>query len=297
MRILITGITGLLGRSLYNTTRKEHKLCGLYYPERDLPITFDIPVFPINITEKKIMAKIIKDFKPDVVIHTAGIGNVDYAEQNKEEAHRINVGGTRTIIDLCEQNDIRLIYISSNAVFNGNDPLYSETDSTGPIHYYGKLKVEAEELVKSIKTDWVIVRPILMYGWPYPAERSNLVVFWLNTLRSCQPIKVVDNVYSKPLYSHSCAEAIWAIIDQKKKGLYHVAGLDHLSLYEFALLTANVFQLNEKLINPVPDSYFPELTPRPRDTSFSTEKIERELGFKPMSVREGLLHMKMSEEK
>jgi dTDP-4-dehydrorhamnose reductase len=296
MRILITGITGLLGGSLYNTARIEHKLCGLYYPERDLQVAFDVPVFPVNITEKEMMTRIIKDFKPDVIIHTAGVGNVDYAEQNKEDTHGINIGGTRTVIDLCEQNNIRLIYISSNAVFNGNDPLYSETDSISPINYYGKLKVEAEELVRSSKTDWAIVRPILMYGWPYPGERSNHVVSWVSTLRSCKPIKVVDNVYSKPLYSYSCAEVIWAIIDQKKKGLYHVAGLDHISLYEFALLTANVFQLDEKLITPVPDTYFPELAPRPRDTSFNTEKMERELGLRPMSVREGLLHMKKIEE-
>lgn len=297
MRILITGITGLLGRSLYNTTSREHDLCGLYYPERNLPIAFDVLVFSVDITDEEIMAKITKDFKPDVIIHTAGIGNVDYAEQNKKETHRINVGGTQTIIDLCEEDNIRLIYISSNAVFSGNNPLYSEEDNMSPVNYYGELKVEAEKLVKSSKTDWVIIRPILMYGWPYPGERSNHVVIWLNALRSGQPIKVVDNVYSKPLYSHSCAEAIWTIIEQKKKGLYHVAGLDHISLYEFALLTADVFQLDKELITPVPDTYFSELAPRPRDTSFSTEKIEKEFGFKPLGVREGLLHMMMFEEK
>jgi dTDP-4-dehydrorhamnose reductase len=242
------------------------------------------------------MGDIFEWAKPEVVIHTAGIGSVDYAEQNKEETHRVNVGGTQTIINLCRKKNIRLIYISSNAVFNGNDPLYSEENNVNPINYYGKLKVEAEELVKESKIDWAIVRPILMFGWPYPGERSNHVLFWLNALRSGKPVKVVDNVFSKPLYAQSCAQTIWAIIEQKKNGLYHVAGMDHMSLYEFALLTADVFELDGSLITPVPDSYFPELAPRPRDTSFSTKKMERELGVKPMSVREGLLHMKIMEE-
>lgn len=294
--MLITGITGLLGRSLYATSRGQHEIGGVYYPERDLPIPFKIPIYAIDAAERKGMFTALKVFKPDVIIHTAGIGNVDYAEQNKEETYKINVGGTQEIIDLCEENKIRLIYISSNAVFNGEDPLYSENDVVTPINYYGQLKVKAEKMVKSSKADWAIVRPILMYGWPYPGERGNHVVYWVNTLRSGQTIKVVDNVYSKPLYSDSCAEAIWEIIRQGKQDLYHVAGGDHISLYEFALATADVFKLDKGLITPVPDTYFPELAPRPRDTSFSTEKIEKELGFKPVSVREGLLQMKRSEE-
>ena len=295
MRILITGITGLLGTSIYQMAEKEHDMVGIYHPKRHLQAPFNVPVFSVNVSDVIEMENIISSFKPDVIIHTAGIGNVDYTEQNKEEAYKINVVGTNNIVKICEENKIRLVYISSNAVFNGNDPLYSENDNTTPINYYGVLKVEAENLVKSSNVDWVILRPILMYGWPYPGERENHVVFWIKNLRSGKPIKVVDNVYSKPLYSRSCAEAILEIVEQNKNGIYHVAGSDHISLYEFSMITAEVFQLDRDLITPVPDSYFSELTLRPRDTSFSTEKLERDTGYKPMSVREGLLHMKTSQ--
>ncbi|HRR42276.1 MAG TPA: sugar nucleotide-binding protein, partial [Syntrophales bacterium] len=138
----------------------------------------------------------------------------------------------------------------------------------------------------------VIVRPILMYGWPYPGERDNPVVWWIRSLESGKGIKVVDNVFSKPLSVWSCVEAVWAIVERGASGIYHVAGRDHISLYQFALLTAEVFNLNTDLIEPVPDSYFPEIAPRPRDTSFDTTKLEEELGWKPVGVKEGLLSMK-----
>ena len=135
-----------------------------------------------------------------------------------------------------------------------------------------------------------------MYGWPYPGERDNPVSWWVRSLRTGKPIKVVDDVYSKPLYSEQCAEVVWAVIRQNSLGLFHVAGRDHISLYDFALVTADVFGLDRSLITPVPDSYFPELAQRPRDTSFATEKMERELGVRPLSVRDGLLHMRDDEE-
>ena len=97
---------------------------------------------------------------------------------------------------------------------------------------------------------------------------------------------------SKPLSARNCAEAIWAIVAQGKTDIYHVAGADHITLYEFALKTAAVFGLDASLIDPVPSSFFPEIAPRPRDTSFDTSKMEKELGIKPWSVQEGLLHMK-----
>ena len=108
-------------------------------------------------------------------------------------------------------------------------------------------------------------------------------------------MKVVDNVFSKPLPAWFCAEVIWEIVKKNRTGIYHAAGRDHISLYQFALETAQVFNLDATLIAPVPDSYFPEIAPRPKDTSFDTTKIERELRVKPVGVRDGLLRMKSEE--
>ena len=290
--MLITGGTGLLGVAIQKTVPKDIQAFSIYYPERLLPEPLPFPIRAADVTDRTQMQSVFEWAMPDVVIHTAAIGSVDFAEKNREETRKVNVDGTEVITELCQLFKSRLIYISSNAVFDGRTPFYSETAPVNPINYYGQLKVEAENVVRESSMPWAIVRPILMYGWPYEGERDNPVVWWVRSLENGKPIKVVDNVFNKPLPVWSCAEVVWELIRQQRTGLYHVAGLDHLSLYQFALQVAEIFDLDARLITPVPDSYFPEIAPRPRDTSFDTSKTENELGVKPIGVKEGLLRMK-----
>jgi dTDP-4-dehydrorhamnose reductase len=291
-RVLITGGTGLLGVAIQQSAPKDILGFSVYYPERSLPVSLPFSVLSADVCDRMKMQAVFERVKPDVVIHAAAIGSVDFAEQNREETKRVNVGGTEVVVELCQNFQSRLIYISSNAVFDGRTPLYSETTSVNPINYYGQLKVDAENVVHKSNIPWAIARPILMYGWPYPGERDNPVVWWVRSLENGKPIKVVDNVFSKPLPAWSCAEVIWALIQQNRTGIYHAAGRDHVSLYQFALLTAEVFGLDAGLITPVPDSYFPEIAPRPQDTSFDTTKMETQLRVKTVGVKDGLSKMK-----
>jgi dTDP-4-dehydrorhamnose reductase len=291
-QVLITGGTGLLGVAIQQAAPEDVQIFTIYHPERSLPIPLPFPIRAADVSDRRHMQSIFEWSKPDVVIHTAAIGSVDYAEKNQEETKKINVGGTEVVAALCEQYKSRLVYISSNAVFDGKNPFYSETDHVNPLNYYGKLKVEAERVVRDSNTSWAILRAILMYGLPYPGERVNPVVWWTDSLSNDKPVKVVDNVYSKPLPAQSCAEAVWAIIQKNRTGVYHAAGRDHVSLYQFALMTADIFGLDASLITPVPDSYFPNIALRPQDTSFNTAKMESELNVKPVGIRAGLLQMK-----
>lgn len=291
-RVLVTGGTGLLGVAIQQSAPKDIQGFSIYFPERSLPVPLPFPILAADVSDRMEMQSVFEWAKPDVVIHTGAIGSVDFAEINREQTRIINVGGTEVVAELCQIYESRLIYISSNAVFDGRTPLYSETAPVNPINYYGQLKVDAENVVRESTIHWTILRPILMYGWPYQGERDNPVVWWVRSLENNKPIKVVDNVFNKPLPAWSCAEVIWAIIQQNRTGIYHAAGRDHISLYQFALLTAAVFGLNASLITPVPDSYFPEIAPRPKDTSFDTTKMETELGVKTVGVRDGLFKMK-----
>ena len=281
----------MLGFALQQTAPLGFDILSIYYPDRDLPISLPFPVRAADITDDRQISQAFDSVQPDVVIHTAAIGSVDFAETNKDQARKVNVGGTKMVIDLCLKFKSKLIYISSNAVFDGQSPFYSETASVNPINYYGKLKVEAERLVQGSKLTTAIVRPILLYGWPFPGERDNPVVWWVKSLEAGKTINVVDNVYSNPLPAWSCAQVIWAVIQKNRTGVYHAAGRDHVSLYQFALQTSTEFGLNPRLIQPVPDSFFPEIAPRPKDTSYDTTKMESELGIKPVGLQDGLSKM------
>ena len=292
---MITGGTGLLGVALQQSAPMGLAGFATCSAGRSLPASLPFLIMPVELTDYAGMQAVFEQAKPDLVIHTAAMGSVDFAEKNHDITRRINVDGTQVVVDLCSVFNSRIIYLSSNAVFDGLTPFYAETAPVSPINYYGQLKVEAENIIQKSGLNWAIVRSIMMYGWPYPGGRDNPAVWWIRSLKEKKPIKVVDNVFSKPLPASSCAEVVWAIAQQNKNGIFHAAGRDHVSLYQFALETANVFELDANLIEPVPDSFFPQIAPRPKDTSFDTTKIEKELNIQPIAIRDGLLHMKLEQ--
>jgi dTDP-4-dehydrorhamnose reductase len=294
-RILMTGGTGLLGQAVLSSVPSDVDLSGTYLPGKAPTTDLPCPFFPLDVRDAVQVEQVFDRVRPNLVIHAASIGSVDYSEHHREESWGVNVGGTQNIGHACARYHAKLIFISSNAVFDGEHPFYSEEDPVNPINYYGQLKVEGEEWVKASGLDYAIVRPILMYGWHSPIERGNWVTNWLRSLRQGQRVKVVDDVGTKPLYALNCAEVIWAVIAGHKTGVYHAAGRDHITLYQFAQVTAEVFGLDASLIDSVPSSYFPEIAPRPKDTSFDTTKMEYDLGVKAWGVRDGLLHMQQTQ--
>ena len=210
-RGLVTGGTGLLGKALLFPIPSDIDVVATYYGERN-PGHSVVPFYPLDISDADAVNGLFDQVRPDVVIHTAAIGSVDYAECNREEAWAVNVDGTRHVAEACRRHAAKLVFISSNAVFDGEQPLYAEKDSVCPINYYGDLKVEGERVVQEDSNKTAIVRPILMYGWPNPGERGNLVTFWLDKFEKGESIQAVDDVWSKPLQVESCAEVCWAVV-------------------------------------------------------------------------------------
>ena len=289
-KILVTGGTGLLGRALVESCPDGFEICITHIRESS---HHQVPFLTarMDVTEKKQVIEVFERTRPEVVIHMAGVGSVDFAEKNQSLAWTINVGGTQNVIEACRQFGVKLIYISSNAVFSGEHPPYKEESPRLPVNYYGRLKVEAENLVQSNGLEYSIVRPILMYGWHYAEARPNPVTTWLHSLENHLPVKVVTDRFSQPLFVEDWAIALWQIIDKNRTGVYHLSGSDRLSLYEFALQTAEIFCLEKGLLEGVPSSYFPEIAPRPVDTSFSTLKAQAELQIHFRGTLAGLRRM------
>jgi len=247
----------------------------------------------LDVTNFENVKRLLKQYAPDVIIHTASIGDVDACERDPTSAWSVNVGGTQNIIKACVNCETKVIFCSSNAVYDGTSPPYDENSPRKPINYYGKTKLEAETIVSSSFDKHVIARLMTMYGWNLPNGRSNPVTWLLDRLRGGQEVLVVDDVYNNHLYSIACAEVIWKIIEREKWGeTYNIAGAECLSRYELAVRTAEVFGLNWRLIKPVHNSYFSSIAPRPLNTCYDTRKLTRDLGIVPLKVTEGLQRMK-----
>lgn len=255
------------------------------------PIECPVPFAPLDVRDRDAVVRLVGTFRPEVVIHTASIGSVDEAEQNPSCVRGVNVEGTRHVTQACRLSKGFLVFISSNAVFDGQNPPYGEEAPVRAINRYGQLKIEAEDGIKESGLPYLIARPILMYGWPWPGGRDNVVTRWLMGLEKRQGIEVADDIVSMPLLSTHCAQTIWEAIRQRMTGFLHVAGADRVSLVDFARQTARAFGCDESLVVPAPSRRFTSLAPRPRDTTFLTTRMQRELGIRPMGLVEGLARM------
>lgn len=288
MKVLVTGGTGLIGRYLLRQLKAQTETVATYFRNRRFERIRDIKYYHLDVTMGKEVLELFKAERPNVVVHTASIGSVDYSENHQDEARLVNVGGTKNVVAAAMACNAKFIFISSNSVFSGENPPYKEQDPPNPINYYGQLKLEGERIVAASGLRYAIVRPILIYGWNDPNGRPNPVTWLLSKLKNGQQVKIVDDVYCNPLLASNCAEALCSIILNDEEGVYHIAGRDRINRFDFALKAAEAFGLDYGLIVPVKSSYFKNIAPRPKDTTHSTKKMQDELGVRPIGIEEGL---------
>ncbi len=292
MRVFITGSTGLLGTALLHNAPKRIVIGGSVNKNRYLPNILKVHYEEMDITRPRIVSRVIQSFKPDYIIHTAGIGNVDYCEEHQDEAWEVNVIGTRNIINAAKQAGSSVIFTSTNSIFNGMQPPYHEDSDPDPLEYYGKTKVQSEEDLREGGIPHTIVRLITMYGWNNPYERLNPATWTIEKLQAGTELKMVTDVYNNFLKVESAAEAIWQVVQNKHKGRFHLAGKDIHNRHDFTVNVAKVFGLNHKLISPVTLDFFPSHAPRPKNTCFQITKMKNVLGVEPVKLKAGLTTMR-----
>ena len=292
-RVLITGGTGLLGQSLLERVPAGVEPIGFYHrllPPKEWREQFR----QVDVLRESVLLDSVNELKPRTVIHAASVGGVDEAERDPESVRLVNVEGTRNLLRACERTGANLIFISSNAVFDGSSPPYSENSPLRAANRYGQIKIEAERLVRSSCVPHLIVRPILMYGWPLKGGRGNAVTRWLEKLEKGEPVEVAEDIISMPLWVGDCSRTIWEGTLKERRGIVHAAGADRVNLAQFAREVCSVFGCNPELIHPVQSKELAGLAPRPPDTSFQIERMRREFGIQPLGLRQGLTLMRQS---
>lgn len=281
--IFVTGGSGLLGSRFNKDSFEKYDIIKTFNrnPENNC-ISLDIT------DQSDVLAK-IESINPDLVIHSAALTNVDYCEDHQSEAYKINVKGTENIVKACEKIDCKLIYVSTDFVFDGKKGLYDEDDKTNPLGYYALTKLQGEEAIQNSNLNYAITRVSVLYGWH---RRPNFVTWVINELKSENEINVVTDQYNSPTFADNAAEAIIKIFKKNKEGIYHIAGGERISRFDFAKDIAEVFDLDKNLINPVKSSKFVQKAKRPMDSSLSVEKAMKDLNIKMLNTLEGLNEMK-----
>jgi len=285
-KLFVTGSSGLLGNKIVELAREDYEVIPSHNtnPLHSNSIKLDI-------TDRKQVLNLFTKLKPDLTIHTASETNVDKCETQKEQAWKTNVEGTHNIAEVCKTVGTKLVYFSTDYVFDGEKGNYTEKDKPNPINHYGITKLEGENQVTRHCQNHLILRTSVLYGW-HP-RKQNFATWVLNMLRQNKETTVVEDHYNTPTLADNLAEITLKALHEDLQGLYHASGSERINRYEFALQIAKIFHLDQSLIKPIKMNQLTAwIAKRPKDSSLNTQKIQKQLKTKPLNITEGLARMK-----
>ena len=292
-RILITGSNGLLGQKLVDLLRKQASvdLIATARGNNRLPVTEGYTYASLDITVQEEVSDIFDQFKPDVVIHTAAMTNVDTCETDRDGCDVLNVNSVAYLIEACEKNGTYLCHLSTDFIFDGADGPYTEEGIANPISYYGESKLKAEQLLFASKIRWSIARTVLVYGIVPDMSRSNIVLWVKKSLEDGKTIQVVMDQFRTPTLAEDLAMGCWLLAKDEVEGIFNISGSDFLTPYEMAVMTADYYGLDKSLLQKADSSTFTQTAKRPAKTGFILDKAKKVLGYSPKTFQEGIAIM------
>jgi dTDP-4-dehydrorhamnose reductase len=283
--ILVTGASGLLGASLVSLAREQgREVVGLYHRH---PVHIDgVKMFAADLTDRAAMQRIFQEIRPSGVVHCAAATSVDWCEEHPEEAHSINAMMPAAVAAIASECGARLLYISTDSVFDGEHGNYAETDTPAPVNVYAQTKLQGEREVFGQYPAAAIARATL-YGWN--AQNKDSLAEWiLKQLKLGNVVPGFSDVVFCPLLANHLAEIILAMLDKNLAGLYHVVGSEPVSKYEFARQVALTFCFDPGQVVPTRMADASLKARRPLNTSLNTTKICAALGRSMPDVAAGL---------
>jgi dTDP-4-dehydrorhamnose reductase len=289
MRILVTGSNGLLGQKLVEliSTKGDYLIATA-----KSKLAVDLPshgeFHPLDITNLDDVKKVIEQSKPDVIINTAAMTQVDHCETEREKCWLNNVTAVEYLVKAIEHKNIRLVHVSTDFIFDGTHGPLDENEKPNPLSYYGESKLAAEVVIQKSNIDWAILRTVLVFGVTKDMSRSNIVLWVKKSLEEGKSINVVNDQWRTPTLAEDLAMGCYLAASKNAKGIYNISGSEMMTPYDIAIATADFFKLDKSLIKKTDSTQFKQPAARPPKTGFIIDKAKSELGYKPMSFHDGL---------
>ena len=278
MKIIVTGANGQLGTDVTAQLRK----CGHTVVAADIA--------ELDITDSSAVEVFFKNEKPDAVIHCAAYTNVDGAETDREICKKINADGTKNIAIACKKHGAKLLYTSTDYVFDGKGTEAFETDAaTAPCNYYGETKLMGEIAVKENCDKFFIVR----ISWVFGKNGKNFVKTMLRLSKERDEITVVCDQLGSPTYTPDLAQLFCEMIETDKYGIYHATNENYCSWAEFAAETMRISGAKTKII-PVASSEYKTVAVRPANSRMSKASLDK-AGFSRLPSWQNALERFISE--
>jgi dTDP-4-dehydrorhamnose reductase len=282
MKVLVLGASGQIGYSLFQQISCLNVECiGTYSSYTDPDLMY------LNITDYHTVQQYIKDFEPNIVFLPACVTNVDQCESQPDFTSSVNVLAVKNIVDTMTNIHTKLIYFSTDFVFDGNEGFYDENSQPNPINEYGRQKFCAEQYIVEHLKNYAIIRTSSVYG--AEQQKKNFICRLLTGLQQNKVVTIPKDEQCTPSYNEDVADYAIHIAFNDDVGVYHAAGPHCINRYKFALETARIFDLDTNLIKPIISSDLTRPAKRPLNAGLSTIKH----GYPPMKDwKNGLKEMK-----
>jgi dTDP-4-dehydrorhamnose reductase len=283
-RILVTGASGLLGFHYAWQASQKAEVIGITHSQALVNTPFQS--IKMDLSQPGTGGKIIAQYKPDVLIHCAALANVDACDMQPELADRMNAVLPGELAQAAEKNGIRMLHISTDAIFDGNKGNYREEDEPNPLSTYARTKLKGEQAVLQVCPDAIIAR-VNFFGWSMSGKRS-LAEWFVSNLKAGRPVNGFTDIFFCPLEVTQLCEFLRMMLEKNLKGVFHVVSGESISKYAFGVKLAETFGLESKLIKPISWKDGGLLAARSPLLTLDTSKLETSLHRKMPAIQEGI---------
>jgi dTDP-4-dehydrorhamnose reductase len=296
MRVVVVGAAGQVGRNLVSLASERGDWVGATYKARRPPGDH-VTLEPLDKTDASACDVVLGRLKPDVVIDTGAMHNVDYCETHPDEANAVNRDGTRFLAESSRRLGARFVFISTDFVFDGSGTVpYGESSVPRPQSAYARSKLAGEEATMATNPDNLVVRPSVIYSWLDTRQRAesssgkglNFGTWLVEEVARGRPVRIINDQVASPTLASDLAGAILALVGKGCKGTFHTAGSTPANRHAFSVQLVARLGLDTSLVLPVATADLAQKAVRPTTSSLTSARLTTETGYRMMDLREAL---------
>jgi len=283
MKFLVTGSAGLVGSQVVKDLIKQnHTVFSCYHDEKPVHGT---PI-PLDLTDQNKIIQTLQETKPDRIIHLAAMTDVDQCETQQELATLLNTKSTEILAKQAAKQNAFFIYLSTDYVFDGIKGMKKEDDSTNPLCFYGKSKLEGEFSLNKLASSWCIARTSTPFGIHH--KKMSFPLWIKKNLEAKKEIPVLIDQFTSPTYVLNLSKMLIEVATRQITGVIHLAGVTRISRYDLAELVANKLSLDKKFLISTKTNEMTWKSQRPKDSSLNVSLATQILNEKPQEIKQSL---------